>query len=160
MSPVRTSGDDDSERRVLADIATYGWHCVGIHAEGDEAGFAFTIGLFQTIGHPELVVFGLPPQVAMGIFNIVVDAARSGKPLDLAKPTDQLVEGFECRFAKVPAARYRDFVGMCRWYYQGDDFPLYQVVWPARDGTFPWHPDASPDFRRAQPVIAAPPLDA
>lgn len=160
MSPVRTSGDDETERRVLADIATHGWHCVGIHPEGDEAGYVFTVGLFQTLGHPELVVFGLPPQIAVGIFGIVVEAARSGRPLDLAQPTDQLLEGYECRFARVPVSRYPAFVGLGRWYYQGDDFPLYQLVWPARDGTFPWHPDASPDFRRAQPVIAIPPEGA
>ncbi|MET0377655.1 MAG: DUF4262 domain-containing protein, partial [Spongiibacteraceae bacterium] len=41
-----------------------------------------------------------------------------------------------------------------RWYYQGNDFPLHQIVWPSQTGLFPWHPEASAAFRKAQPVIA------
>jgi len=41
---VRKIGDDVSERKVIDNIAQYGWHCMNILAEGDSPGFAFTVG--------------------------------------------------------------------------------------------------------------------
>jgi Domain of unknown function (DUF4262) len=46
-----------------------------------------------------------------------------------------------------------EYIGYARWYYEGDGFPLYQIVWPARSGQFPWDRLASAEFKRAQPVI-------
>jgi hypothetical protein len=50
---VRCTGHDDKERKVLDDIAEYGWHCVNILEEGELLPCAFTVGLFQTWDHPE-----------------------------------------------------------------------------------------------------------
>lgn len=52
-----------------------------------------------------------------------------------------------------PKASYYEYVGFARWYYYGNDFPLYQIVRPSRDGHFPWHAMASEEFRRIQPVL-------
>jgi hypothetical protein len=154
MSSVRTTGEDEAERRVIANIAEYGWHCVGISAEGQEAGYAFTVGLFHTYRHPELVIFGLRDEAAHGILNLAAEAARTERPLDLAVPSDELIEGYQCCFVEVPKSNYQEYVGFCRWFYKGNGFPLYQIVWPSRSGLYPWHPDASQEFKLAQPVIA------
>ena len=80
--------------------------------------------------------------------------------LDLSLPTDALVDGYPCCFVEVAKSQYYDFVGFARWYYRGNDFPLYQIVWPSREGLFPWHPNASKEFKVAQPVIAQAPVGA
>jgi len=59
-----------------------------------------------------------------------------------------------CVLVKVPETEYHEHVGFCRWYYEGNAFPLYQIVRPAWDGYFPWHAQASEAFRAAQPVLA------
>ena len=151
---VRTVGEDDSEQKVIDDIATYGWHCINIHPEGEHVGYAFTIGLFQSYGHPELIIFGLPAQVAHQILGIAANAAKSGTPLDLTQPSDALINDYLCCFGEVPLSEYYEHVGYCRWYYQGNRFPLYQIVWPSRDGLYPWDEQATPGLRAAQPVIA------
>ncbi len=61
---VRTVGEDDSERKVLEDIESFGWHCVHVMAEGDLVEYAFTVGLFHSFKHPDLIVFGLPKTIA------------------------------------------------------------------------------------------------
>jgi len=156
---VRTVGTDASERKVVNDVAEFGWHCVGIMEEGDEPAYSFTVGLFKTFKHPELMIFGVPPSVGQQLLNIVGQALRDGEPIDLSQPTDALLEGYSCCFVPVPKAHYREFVGFARWYYEGDDFPLYQVVWPSRSGLFPWDADAHPQFRAAQPVLGEPLLN-
>jgi hypothetical protein len=154
---VRAFGDSESEQKVIDDIANFGWHCVSIHPEGELVGYAFTVGLFQTYGHPELIIFGLSAKVAHQILAIAADAAKSGAPIDLTQPTDALINDYLCCVVEVPASQYYEHVGYCRWYYQGNGFPLYQVVWPSRDGVYPWDQHATPGFRAAQPVIAAAP---
>ncbi|MFT7724519.1 MAG: DUF4262 domain-containing protein [Roseateles sp.] len=152
---VRRVGEDESEQKVIDDIANFGWHCVSIFAEGEQSGYSFTVGLFESYKHPELIIFGLSSKVAHQIFCIAADAAKSGHPLDLALPTDALVNNYLCCFAEVPTIGYQEYVGFCCWYYQGNDFPLFQIVWPSRSGLFPWHPQATSEFRAIQPVIAA-----
>jgi hypothetical protein len=116
--------------------------------------YSFTVGLYQSYGHPELIAFGLKSEVA----HKILCNATAGLPeerLDLSLPTDALAEGHPCCFAEVAKSHYYEFVGFGRWYYRGNDFPLYQIVWPpSREGRFPWHPKASEEFKLAQPVIA------
>ena len=52
-----TGGD----AQMRDDIATYGWHVIKVLEDDEGPGFAFTIGLHQRFAHPELIVFGLPP---------------------------------------------------------------------------------------------------
>ncbi|MNL71313.1 hypothetical protein D3C87_1964450 [compost metagenome] len=58
---------------------------------------------------------------------------------------------------RVPQAQYRDYVGYARWYYEGNDFTLYQIVWPSRDGHFPWDTDAAAAYVAAQPLLGPAP---
>lgn len=156
-SMVRLIGEDSTEQKLIDDIATHGWHWIHILAEGAHVGYAFTVGLFQSYGHPELIVFGLPREVAGEMLAICAHAALSGSPIDLTHPTDALLESGSCEFAEVPASAYRQYVGYALWYYEKQPFPLYQIAWPSRDGLFPWQPDAAASFRQTQPVIGVPP---
>ena len=47
-------------------------------------------------------------------------------------------------------------MGTARWFYGGSDFPLYQLVWPSRDGYFPWNELASDYLKHLQPVLGSP----
>ncbi len=150
---VRTRAEDAHEQKLLDDIAQYGWHCVGILSEDEDGPYSFSVGLFQTFGHPELVIFGLTSEVAHQILSIAVTAIRSGQPLDLTQPTDALLEGYACRFVDVPKSEYYEHLGFARWYYRGDSFPACQVVYPSRGGHFPWDPEAPQTFKKFQPVL-------
>ncbi len=150
---VREKAEDDHEQKVLDDIEKYGWHCVSILAEGEDGPYAFTVGLQKIYAHPELIIFGLRSETAHQILNLAVETIQQGQPLDLHAPTDALLHNYECLFVPVPASEFHEHVGFCRWYYEGDNFSLYQIVWPTREGNFPWHPDASESFRSNQPVL-------
>ena len=126
-------------------------------AEGALGPYSFTVGLQHSHGHPELILFGLPSAVTHQILSTAAEAIRCGSPIDLTQPTDELVEGYPCVFVKVLESEYQEHVGYARWYYQGNGFGLYQVVWSDRQGRFPWHPGASQAFRANQPVMGSPP---
>ena len=149
----RTSAQDSGEQKLLDDVAEFGWHCMKVSGDTEHEPFTYTIGLFQSYGHPELLIYGLPGEVAHSVLTIAANAAAAGKPLSMAKPTEELLEGYSCVFVSVPRAEYAEHVGFARWYYEGDDFPVEQVVWPSKAGLFPWHPNASAAFRAKQPVL-------
>lgn len=150
---VRQIADDIPEQKVIDDVARYGWHCMNVLAEDASPGFSFTIGHFHSNGRPEFIIVGLRPEVAHKVLGLAVDAMQSGAIVDLSLPTDKLLNGYPCVFVQVPESEYHEYVGFCRWYYEGNAFPLYQIVWPSKHGQFPWHPEASAAFRATQPVI-------
>ena len=130
---------NDYERRVVANVGKYRWHCTSVSGgQGDAGtGFAYTVGLYQSYRQPEFIIFGLDPGIAYAILKILADAAAAGDMPALDKPCDALVENYECVFVEVPRARFNDFVFSASWFYAGSDFPLYQIVWPDREGRYP-----------------------
>jgi hypothetical protein len=149
----RIEATNDYERRLLDNVKVHGWQCTSVGAGDDEPCFSYTIGLFKSFSFPELMIVGLSSVASHSILTIAANAAREGKPLNVEEPTDALVEGYSCVFVKVPESKYADYVSSASWYYNGYDFPLYQVVLPSKAALFPWHPRAGEEFRSAQPVI-------
>lgn len=50
---------DPAEQRVLDDIAKFGWHLIQINAGEAQPGFVYSIGMMESLGHPEIIMFGL-----------------------------------------------------------------------------------------------------
>jgi hypothetical protein len=149
-------GSDDAERKVLADVEKFGWHCLNIFEEDGQPPWTFSIGFHKTWNFPELIVIGLKREVAHSTLNIVAIQLAEGRRLDLASATDELFNDFACCFVEVPKPMYREYVGTARWFHGGDAFPLYQIVWPSRDGYFPWNESASESYKQWQPVLGCP----
>ena len=143
------------EQTVLANVERFGWHCtsVGSDAPTDDVCFTYTVGLPHSYGQPEFIIFGLEAQVAHEILSTVASAAESGAPFALDAPCSELLEGYDCVFVPVPRDRYGDFVLSALWFHDGNEFPLYQIVWPDRHGRFPWNEGAEIDPRHRQPVL-------
>ena len=154
---VRQAGEDASEQKVIDDIATHGWH--GVHIAADEVGpgYSFTIGAYHSFGLPEFLIMGLPQATGQQILDLALDAVRSGAISDFTQTTDTLLEGHPCAFVRVPVSQYRDYVGYARWYYRGNDFTLYQIVWPSRDGHFPGDAQARAQYAASQPLLGPAP---
>jgi Domain of unknown function (DUF4262) len=149
----RTIAADAGEQKLLDDVAKFGWHCMNVFGDEAHEPFAYTVGLFETYGHPELLIYGLPRDIAHSVLSIAADAAANKKPLNLGEPTDELLEGHACVFVPVPLSEYPEHVGFARWYYKSDQFPVQQVVWPSKSGKFPWRPETSTAFRQKQPML-------
>lgn len=148
---------NDYERAVVRNVEEFGWHCTSVSPrEGHEDGarFSYTVGLYQTYGASELIVFGLPGETAHSILSIYADRLKQGRPISVNAPTEDLVNDFSCVFVPVPRNSYDEHVYSALWFYAEVPFPLHQVVWPSRNGLFPWHPEADPAFRETQPVLA------
>ena len=140
--------DDDERERWLRDtIAETGWAVVAVTAE---PAHAFTIGLWQSYGQPELVMFGLDPPDMQTWLNACVMVLRA-RPVADDQPFDGVLDGFSVLLRTVhPSWHEPLFETMCA-YYGRTDVPVRQVVWPDRDGRWPWEEGATESSRDRQP---------
>lgn len=151
---VQKSGDNEIEQRVIDDVQRYGWHVVMIEDNPIGPKFAYSIGMFHTLNHPEIIIFGFDNVRTMGnIINLIGEEVRSGKRFEDCHEADQILEGYSCAFRNVPADVYPDYLGYAMWYYRPDEFPVLQCIWPDRSGNYPWQSACHAATKERQPIL-------
>lgn len=153
MAKALPDPEDDRDRKLLADVARVGWAVVGIPEDDIRPGFTFSVGLYRTFGHPEVILIGLPLRVAYQLVNAVGAAVKAGVRYEGGQFSDDLVEGYPAAFVAVERAHYREYLGTAGWFYRGWDFPAVQLVWCDRDRAWPWDAGKPPEYWRRQPVL-------
>ena len=146
------------DRDLQATIATHGWAVINVAEEPDCPPFSYTIGLYRTLQHPELLVMGLADGVAQELLNVAGRLIRNGQHFAAGAETEDLLEGYSTTFRAIPVRQYRAYLGHARWLDDGDGFPALQLVYPDRAGEWPWSAAVSAGFRERQPILADTPI--
>ncbi|MFL5242708.1 MAG: DUF4262 domain-containing protein [Gemmataceae bacterium] len=144
---------DDGDRKLLSDIDRFGWHVVMIPEADGTPGWSFSVGLFSTFSHPEVVVFGLSMALAGQVINGIGADIQKGKTFEFGQDYPEILEGVLCTFRPVVARWYRPFLGYATWYYQGTEFPVLQCIWPDKQQHYPWQPEYKQAWLWAQPLL-------
>jgi hypothetical protein len=144
--------------RIEEIIARVGWAVQGVFPTEQSPGpfFCYSMGLHDQ-ALPEVLVFGLPPEVGHALVN---DVARYLMARKLLK---QPLEGkFELENWPMPAylvtvdpVRAREFATGANSRSDGAASYL-QIVWPSKEGHFPWDAGASVGYLEAQIVLGQP----
>ena len=72
----------------------------GRTADPPVAGYVYTIGFPEAFGFPEVVVFGLQPVAARGLFDLLADLLRGGTEIPLGVELTGLFDNdLRCVFA-------------------------------------------------------------
>ena len=145
---------DERVGELAADVATHGWIVMRISADSPGPDFAYSIGLVRTYGHPEIIIVGLPMDVAHQIINDVGAAVRDGTRFKAGETSDAFFNGYDVTFRAVPEYQYGAYLGWGRRFYGNSEFPVLQLVYPDPDGRWPWQEAVTPEFRELQPVLA------
>jgi hypothetical protein len=132
---------DDTDRRVLADIEEHGWHAIAINDE-DPSPYVFSVGIMHTLGHPELVMFGLDPELMHDVLWTAYRDVQSGRRIDADGLYEGLIEGYAVAAREVHGSWHAHYLGYAQWHrrYVGKRGTLraMQLVWPDKAGRFPW----------------------
>jgi hypothetical protein len=88
---------DRAEDVIRQHIAEYGWHFVLIEAENDLPAFAYSIGLYHSFRHPEIVAFGLKLDTLHRLINICGDRIKAGETSPLDRLVDDVLADCPCR---------------------------------------------------------------
>jgi len=153
------SGLSAPDIKVLEDIRKHSWHVIGVFPSQGEAGpgWAFSIGLFHSFAHPEVVVFGLDFNNCTKIVNEIGLQIRRGKRFHARQEYAEILnDPYRCSFRDVQRQHYRTYLGYALWFYQSDPFPVAQCFWPDKAGNLPWEAGCNSEVRDAQPLLFLP----
>jgi len=147
--------EDDHDRKLLSDVAQYGWHVLHILADESEPGYSFSVGLYLKFGHPEILVMGLSQPVAHELINLAAGYISNGKVFRPRERTDDLAHGFACSFVPILVEHYQQYLGYGIWFYRTlkQPFPSMQLVWPDKQGRFPWESGYDERFSKLQRLL-------
>ena len=157
VGPKLPTPEDDYDRNILGDIEKTGWSVAQINPDAPNAQpfYSFSVGLYHSYQHPEIILLGLPHNVAGPVIN------KIGGYIKLLKKkvepdrvcSDFLTTG--CVFKLVDPRHYQTYLGYNRWLYGGNNFPMLQCVWPLKSGLYPWDKGYPPQGAQYQPFLGA-----
>ena len=127
-----------------------------VFRSGDETGpeWAFSVGIFHTLFHPEIILFGLDLKTCSDIINEIGAQVRNGKRFDRdGEFADIFADRCKCAFKPVASTHVATYMGFAQWFYQDDPFPLLQCFWPDKNGKFPWENDCDRYVAENQPLL-------
>jgi len=164
--------DGEGDRNIYRDILTEG--CTILVIEPDEhrpdlqSDFAYSIGFYLNLLHPEFLIMGASGNAAARLMNWLFASIESGKRIkendtvtcDLGKGDRKLVARL------VSQERYFDYLGYACWFYRSllwkvppvaeHKFPVLQLFWPDPAGLYPWEPGCDARAREIQTLVAQP----
>ena len=123
-------------------IETAGWAIELVAARTDVdppvPGYAYTIGFPDSFGFPEVLIFGLTPVAARGLFDLVADLLRGGTEVPIGVELVGLFDNeLRCMFAPIDLTQWSGLVEVAVAWHRGPTFSVVQLLWPDRNGFLP-----------------------
>jgi len=87
------------------------------------------------------------------LINVIGEQGRSGEKFEHLDQAATVLEGYNVAFRTVEHRHYPNGLGYARWFYQGDDFPVLQCIWPDSEHRYPWHPEFNEVLAQRQPLL-------
>jgi len=143
----------DGDKTLLSDIESVGWHVLKVLEDEKGPGFAYSVGLFKTYQHPEIIIIGLKLDLAHLLINNISEEVKKGKRYQPEQLYTDILDDFKCLMLNVHKEHYHQYVGYVKWYYAGNNFPLMQCLYPTVKGIYPWENEWPEDLRNLQPIL-------
>jgi uncharacterized protein DUF4262 len=161
LDPKNRDGLKPGDAGFLEIIDKYGWHVMSVtpRVDSDDAPewFSYSTGLFMRLQHPEIILCGLDADVSQRIINSIGNEVKAGREFDLDTDcADIFADDVNCRFRVVHKSQYGEYVGWSQWFYEGDDYPLWQCFWPDKAGKYPWDAACNRSVAELQPLLYTP----
>jgi hypothetical protein len=130
-------------KQVRAVVQEKGWAIQSVYATtgtgSASMSYAYTIGLLERGSTAEVLISGLPVQLAALLLNeIAVNITENGG----MPPAQWDVSGGKGEYLMLPLWYTRRSskvsVNVAKRYYDLDSVPVVQYVWPAGNGAYPW----------------------
>jgi hypothetical protein len=134
-------------------INEFGWTVIMIEATDYLPSFAYSIGLWETHRHPEVICFGLNINTLHGCINDVGNIVKSGKSIEIGRCYDDFFESVGTQFVPVHDSYIPNYFGYAMEHYNYAEFPAIQLIWTDRNHKFPWEPDFEEGYVNRQPLL-------
>jgi hypothetical protein len=155
LKVLRSRELDKSETKLLDDIEKYGWGVMHIRPEHAIPGWSFTVGVYDTVGKPEIIVVGLNDTLAHSVLNDAAKRLQDGADFPEGHREPELLANVDCEFRELDRRWISQAMGWAKWFYGSDQFPVIQCVYPDLKGKFPWETGFEQSWRSRQPLLFA-----
>jgi Domain of unknown function (DUF4262) len=129
------------EKKAIANnIRKFGWHCLHVFAK-EEGGspFTYTIGLTESYGVPEIMVFGLPAERGHGVLSACAHLIKEGHRFETDMPDDNVLQGdYKVIFKMAKPQSFEYYFGTAMRYYGDKPFEAMVMFIPDKKHHFPW----------------------
>ena len=141
-------------------IETNGWALEPVAARPDTdpptPSYAYSIGLDDAVGFPDVAVFGLTPVASNGLVTLVADACRGGTEIPLGVEVIGLLDNeLRAMFAPIDLSIWGSLFETSLAWYRGEQRSIVQLLYPDRNGFMPYEAGFDQRLRLAQPVVGS-----
>ena len=144
---------DELLLQTRTNIAKFGLQVIMVNGTDYSPSFAYSIGLFETFGHPELICFGLPGSLGHEIINDVAELIKRGEIISTQIIYRSIFNESKAAFLSVDERNIGDYFGAALNYYKEKKFTVLQLVWTDRNDKFPWEENFEEKFLFDQPLL-------
>jgi len=134
-------------------IEKAGLQVIMVQPTGYSPSFAYSIGLYKTYKHPEIICFGLPDDLGHTIINDIASLIKNGEVIKTNKKYNTIFKNSKAEFLEVDKKNMSDYFGTAINYYDTENFPTFQLVWTDRNDKFPWEDNFEEKFLFEQPLL-------
>lgn len=145
--------DHQAEQDIKRIVEDHGWYVALFEEEDGLPSFGYTIGLWKTFKHPEIIVFGLPVDVLGALLNLGGDLVKAGEVIKKDITYSNILTEMPVAFRPVHPDNMQDYFGYGMDFYQHKPFPALQLFWPDEQAAFPWEVHFDEDLRLYQPHL-------
>lgn len=149
----KCANKDELLESTKLNIEKFGLQVIMVSSKGYNPSFAYSIGLSQTYGHPEIICFGLPNDLGHAIINDVAEMIKQHESIKIDKEYDNIFKDSRAKFLKVDERNIEDYFGVGLEHYKDKKFEALQLIWTDRNDTFPWEENFEEEFIYRQPLL-------
>jgi hypothetical protein len=139
--------------KLQNDIAKFGLQVMYVMEDETGPGFSYSIGLFESYQHPEIIIIGLKQELSHTLINNMAYDIKDGKTFRPSTFDADILDNFKCYITEVEKSNYDNYVGQAQRYYKGDEFPLLQCIYPTVKGIYPWEDEWPESIKELQPIL-------
>lgn len=144
---------EDFNKALDQSIAEHGWHVIKVMGDEEGPQFCFSVGLYKSFQHPEIIIIGLDLDLGHELINLIGDEIREGVRFESGEFYEDIIEDYACCMLEVSKEHYEGWMGTAIGYYQSEDFPVLQCVYPTVDNIYPWEESWPEELADLQPVL-------
>lgn len=146
--------DLDTEKLITQNIKEHGFHLGVIDGDDYLPAFAFSIGLYKTYNHPEIIIFGLPQEVMQVALNTICEKVQKKNSFSTGQNYDDILSKYPVQFVEVEKRNYFNYLDYVSYFYDNtNNFPVLQMVWTDQKGNFPWDKNFDENWKFNQPLL-------
>lgn len=134
-------------------IEKYGLSVIKIESTEYLPSFAYSVGLKETLNHPEIICFGLNTQILHELINDVVEIIKEEGAINPDKEYKNVFEDSRAKFLPIDERNIEDYFGVAIKYYNSTEFKGVQLIWTDRNNKFPWEEGFEEEFKYMEPLL-------